>query len=283
MKPQIPLCNSTMCQRMCMGTFVMTLVANWVFGCTIPVNIVALVTIVILGIGMLGTMSHLGKPGRFLGALRNPTSHLSLEMLTCIPVGICYLILGLNGLVYAMPEAAVLVLEVIGLVASVAFIWVTALAYRMKARPAWDNVFTPLNFMLTFLSGGAFGAVFAAIAADGSVPVGLLATCAVLFVAAMACQLFFTYFVSRVGYRIDVHAFGPETRGVYSAWVALGVVVPVIGVALLFAMPDSLVIAAVLMLCYAASLALWQAFFFMTGKEVWYFPQYEKDLSPAYF
>ena len=272
-----------MCQRMCMGTFVMTLVANWVFGCAIPINIVALVTIVILGIGMLGTMSHLGKPGRFLGALRNPTSHLSLEMLTCIPVGICYLILGLNSLLYTMPEAAVMVLEVIGLVASVAFIWVTALAYRMKARPAWDNVFTPLNFMLTFLSGGAFGAVFAAILADGEVPVGLLATCAVLFVAAMACQLVFTYFVSRVGYRIDVHAFGPETRGVYSAWVVLGVVVPVVGVALLFAMPNSLMVAGVLMLCYAISLALWQAFFFLTGKEVWYFPQYEKDLSPAYF
>lgn len=283
MKPQIPLCNSTMCQRMCMGTFVMALVANAVFGCAIPMNIVALVTIVILGIGMLGTMSHLGKPGRFLGALRNPTSHLSLEMLTCIPVGICYLAIGLDGLLYALPDVALTVLEIIGLVASVAFIWVTAMAYRMKARPAWDNVFTPLNFMLTFLSGGAFGAVLAAVLADGAAPLGLLVTCAVLFVIATACQLFFTYFVSRVGYRIDVAPFGPETRGVYSAWLVFGVAVPVIGLAVAFAMPASLPLAAVLTISYALSLALWQAFFFIAGKEVWFFPQYEKDLSPAYY
>lgn len=283
MRPQIPLCNSTMCQRMCMGTFVMALVANWVFGCAIPMNIVALVTIVILGIGMLGTMSHLGKPGRFLGALRNPTSHLSLEMLTCIPVGICYLIIGANGLLYTMPEAALTVLEVIGLIASVAFIWVTALAYRMKARPAWDNVFTPLNFMLTFLSGGAFGSLFAAVLADGAAPVGLLVTTIVLFVAATACQLFFTYFVSRVGYRIDVAPFGPETRGVYSAWLILGVVVPIIGLAMAFALVDFWPLFAIVMVSYAISLALWQAFFFIAGKEVWFFPQYEKDLSPAYY
>lgn len=272
-----------MCQRVCMGTFTMSLVANWLFGMALPMNVVSLVTIAVLGVGMLGTMSHLGKPGRFLGALRNPTSHLSLEMLTCIPVGVSYLVIGLDGFAYQLPQEALLVVEVIGLVASVLFIWVTAKAYRMKARPAWDTPFTPLNFMFTFLAAGAFGACFTAAACGQVMTVSFLALTAVLLAMAVAGQLFFTYYVGRVGYRVDVQAFGEETRTLYGAWLVLGVVVPIIALIVLFAVPASVVAAGIALISYAVSLALWQAFFFVTGKEVWTFPQYEKDLSPNYF
>ena len=34
---------------------------------------------------------------------------------------------------------------------------------------------------------------------------------------------------------------------------------------------------------YAASLAIWYALFFISGKEVWYLPQYDMDLNPNYF
>lgn len=266
-----------------MGTFTMALVANWLFGMALPMNIVSLVTIAVLGVGMLGTMSHLGKPGRFLGALRNPTSHLSLEMLTCIPVGVSYLVIGLDGIAYQMPQGALFAVEVVGLVASVLFIWLTAKAYRMKARPAWNTPFTPLNFMFTFLAAGSFGACFTAAACGQVLPVSFLALTAVLLAVAVAGQLFFTYYVGRVGYRVDVQAFGEETRTLYSAWLVLGVAVPVVALIVLFVDPASLAAAAVALLSYAASLALWQAFFFITGKEVWTFPQYEKDLSPNYF
>ena len=42
-------------------------------------------------------------------------------------------------------------------------------------------------------------------------------------------------------------------------------------------------VATVATVSYAAGLALWQAFFFISGKEVWYFPQYDMDLNPNYF
>lgn len=283
MSPQIPLCNSTMCQRMCMGTFTMVLLANWLFGLHTPMNVVALVTIVILGIGMLGSTTHLGKPGRMLGVLRNPTSHLTLETLTCIPTGIAYLLIAGNGFVYSLSASAELVLEVIGLIASVAFIWVTARAYRLKARPAWNTVFTPINFMLTYLAGGSMGACFAIVATGQVLPGAFLALAAVLFAGAIAGQLFYTYYVGRVGYHIDVKAFGEETRGIYTGWLVLGLAVPAACLGVLFALPGNVSVAAIGMLSYAVSLLLWQAFFFITGKEAWYFPQYDKNISPDYF
>lgn len=270
-----------MCQRLCMGTFSIALIANWLFGMNLNISIIALVTIVILALGMLGTMSHLGKPGRFLNALKNPTSHLTLEMLTCIPVGICYLILGFDGILYALPGDAAFVIEVIGLLASILFIWVTAMAYRMKARPAWDTVFTPINFMLEYVSAGCLGACFFAVVFGQSIPMPFLVTSSVLLCASLAGQLFYTYYVGHVGYRVDIKPFGEECKGYYAAWLVLGLVIPVVCLALLFAFPSSLAVGAVLVASEAASLVIWQCFFFLSGKEVWFFPQYEKNLVPT--
>lgn len=99
----------------------------------------------------------------------------------------------------------------------------------------------------------------------------------------VAGRLFFAYYVGRVGYRVDVKAFGEETRTLYGAWLVLGAALPVAALIVLFIDPSSVVVAAVALLSYVASLALWQAFFFIAGKEVLTFPQYEKDLSPNYF
>ncbi len=281
MRPQYPLCVSTMCQRLCMGTFSIALIANWLFGMFLPMNVIALITIALLALGMLGTMSHLGKPGRFLNALKNPTSHLTLEMITCIPVGICYLAIGLNGLLYAMPSTVLVILEVVGLLASVLFIWVTARAYRMKARPAWNTVFTPLNFMLEYVSAGCLGTCFFAVLFGGQIPVAFLVMTAVLLAASLAGQLFYTYYVGRVGYRVDVKPFDGESMGFYTAWIVSGFVVPVISLALLFAFPSNVLLGTVLVLSEAFSLVMWQCFFFISGKEVWFFPQYEKNLVPT--
>lgn len=270
-----------MCQRLCMGTFTMALIANWLFGMNLNIPVIALATIIMLGLGMLGTMSHLGKPGRFLNAMKNPTSHLTLEMLTCVPVGICYLVIGLHGLLYTLPETALLAVEVIGLLASVLFIWVTALAYRMKARPAWNTVFTPLNFMLEYVSAGCLGACFFATVFGQPIPLAFLVTTAVLLAASLAGQLFYTYYVGHVGYHVDIKPFGEECKGFYTAWLVFGLVMPVACLALLFAFPASLPLGAVLVCSEALSLVVWQCFFFLSGKEVWYFPQYDKNLVPT--
>lgn len=264
-----------------MGTFSMSLIAVWLFGMNLDIQIVALATIIMLGCGMLGTMSHLGKPGRVLNAAKNPTSHLTLEMLTCFPVGICYLVLGFDGILYTLPQAAILPLEVVSLLCSILFIWVTALAYRMHARPAWDTVFTPLNFMLQFVSAGCLGTCFFSTVFGQAIPLPFLVTTAVLLAASLAGQLFYTYYVGHVGYHVDIKPFGEECKGYYTAWLVLGLVIPVIGLALLFAFPSSLLLGTVLLVSEALSLIMWQCFFFISGKVVWYFPQYDKDLVPT--
>ena len=82
---------------------------------------------------------------------------------------------------------------------------------------------------------------------------------------------------------MDVKALGEESRGVYSGWLLLGVAVPLVCLAALLALPASVPAAALATVSYAASLALWQALFFISGKEVWYLSQYDMDLNPNYF
>lgn len=282
MKPQAPLVFSTMCQRVSMGTFIMALACIYLFDMALPINVVALVTIVILGVGMLGTMSHLGKPGRFLNSFNNPRSHLTQEGILTIVVGLCYVAIGGDGLVYSLPEGVLPVLEVIGAVSSVLYIYVTAMAYRMKARPAWDTFATPMNFILTFLSAGAMGAYAFATVLGVSVPLSFLVVIAVLFVASVAGQLYFTNYVGHVGNRVDVDPFDGEYRTFYVPWLITGIAIPLVALIIAFVMPDSAVVSIVLLLSEAVSLICWQAFFFLSGREVWYFPQYDKDLSPNY-
>ena len=164
-----------------------------------------------------------------------------------------------------------------------AFVWVTALAYQLEARSAWVSVFTPLNFMLTFLSAGTVGACFFAAAFTHELSVALLAATAILLAASWAGQLMFTYYVAHVGYHVDVHPFMPESRVPYALWLTFGVALPAVLLAGLIAGSASVVWKTVGLAGVAVGLIAWQAFFFITGKEVWYFPQYDKNLSPDYF
>lgn len=283
MKPQIQLVFSTMCQRLSMGTFIMSLVGVYAFGIDIPMNWVALVTIAVLGVGMLGTMTHLGKPGRFLNSFSNLGSHLTQEAICTMFVGVSYLLVGIDGIFVDLPEGLVRTMMAVGVVASVAFIWISAVTYQMGARPAWNTVATPVNFLLTFLSIGTMGASLFATVGGAVVPVPFLAMLAIFTVASVAGQLFYVQFVSHVGYRVDIDVFKGETRPYFLAWLVAGVVVPAAAITALFAFPGSALLAAILVVSDAASLLAWQALFFLCGKEVWYFPQYEKDLSPDYF
>ena len=283
MKVQYPLVISTLSQRFAMGAYCFGLIAAYVFGLEVDIPLLALVSIVCLGVGMSCSALHLGRPKRILNTFANPSSHLTREMF-CVPlVGIPYVLVGCNGWLYTMPDAVTYVLQAIGFAASLLFIWVTAKAYQMPARPAWRGAGTTANFCLTFLAAGSVAAAAFMAATDVVVSVPYVGMMFALFLAAIMGQFSFIWQMGRVGYGAEVHPRDPEVAPTFRVWLAFGVAAPVVlGFAMLFVQASALVAATFAV--YLVDIFLWQSFFFLCGRDVQFFPQYpEAPMNPNYF
>ncbi|MDR1184562.1 MAG: hypothetical protein LBK67_07175, partial [Coriobacteriales bacterium] len=275
MKPQFPLVFSTLCQRVSMGAYALGMVAIYLFGMDIAFGWLTLVALVVLGAGMLGSMAHLGRPARFLNTFANMKSHLSQEGLLVFVVGVLFIAVGIDGWLAVYPSTIALALRTVALLAALAFIVTTALAYHMPSRPAWKSYSTPITFLLTWLSIGAVSVLAWATVSGVDVSAGFYWLTAALMAAAVLGQAYYVFYVGNVGYRIDVRPLADEYRVVFVSWVVLGVVVPALIMVVIIAMGGNVALAIALFVFSASALCVWQAFFFLCGKEIWYFPDYD--------
>ena len=76
-----PLVISTACQRVGLGMFLCAFLADLCFGLGLPLNLVALATLALLGVGGIASIFHLQTPSRFFNAFSNFKSHLTQEAL----------------------------------------------------------------------------------------------------------------------------------------------------------------------------------------------------------
>lgn len=283
MRPQYPLVISTMAQRFAMGAYCFGLVARYVFGLSLDISLLALVSLVALALGMSASALHLGKPGRILNTFANPTSHLSKEMF-CVPlVGVAYVLVALDGYAYALPAAVATIVQVVGLLASFLFIWVTAFAYLMPARPAWRTIGTPVTFILTFFSAGSIAAAAFMACTGVAVSTGYLVLTLILVLVALAGQAVFIFAMGRVGFGANVHPREDYIRPTFVAWLFIGAVLGTFFAAVQVAMPTSAFIG-ITFVVYLIGIFVWQCFFFLCGKDVQFFPQYaDAPMNPNYF
>jgi anaerobic dimethyl sulfoxide reductase subunit C (anchor subunit) len=283
MKPQYPLVISTLAQRFAMGAYCFGLIALYVFGLEVNISLLSLVALVSLGLGMSAAGGHLGKPGRILNTFANPSSHLTKEMF-CVPfVGLPYLIVGLNTYLFTLPQTVIWVLEAVGFVASLVFIWVTAVAYLMPARPAWRTVGTPLTFCLTFLSAGAVAGAAFMVCTGVAVSVPYLIMTCILIALAIVGQILFIVYMGHVGFGADVHPLEDYIRPTFFAWLVFGAVAPLVLSIIQIVAPGMILIMTTFVV-YLVGISIWQCFFFLCGKDVKFFPQYpDAPMNPDYF
>lgn len=117
---------------------------SWVF---------PLICLVLLGIGMLGVLVHLGHPERFLNALANPSAMITQEAYWSIPFGCLLLVDALLLKIKGSDNRAV---SIIGSVLGLGLICVTSLAYFTSYGVAgWPEVPTLLLFVIGDLAMGA--------------------------------------------------------------------------------------------------------------------------------
>lgn len=119
-----------------------------------------LVCIVLLGLGLLATLAHLGQPMRFVNGMANPASMISQESYWAIGFGIVMVI----DLVLAKVKGvAVAPVRWIGALVGFGLMVVTGLAYYdCTFLPAWATAVTvPLFVVGDLLMGAGLALVFA--------------------------------------------------------------------------------------------------------------------------
>ncbi len=112
-----------------------------------------LVCIALLGAGLLGVLGHLGRPGRFLLALSNPSSMIAEEAYWSIALGVLMLVdLVLSARKGESPRAA----RILAAVAALGLMCIMANAYFTSyGNPAWAAWPTPVLFVAGDLGMGA--------------------------------------------------------------------------------------------------------------------------------
>lgn len=150
----------------------------------------------LMGIGFLASMMHLGSPLRAMNALnRIGASPLSNE----IALGSLFFAVGglwwLVTVLGKMPVTVGKIWLVISMVLGVIFVWATSRVYQIDTVPTWHGGFTTASFFLTMLLGGPLlaalllrlartsfnGATFASLSVAA-----LLATVAVIVLQALS-------------------------------------------------------------------------------------------------
>lgn len=153
----LPLLIFTTCGGVAAGAYVMSALSqalalgepaaqgakSWLF---------PLVCVVLLGVGLLGTLAHLGQPLRFMNGMSNPASMVSQESYWSIAFGIVMLA---DGLLAKFKGSSPAALRWIGAALGCGLMVVMGLAYHQCAFiPAWTGAITLPVFIVGDLAMG---------------------------------------------------------------------------------------------------------------------------------
>lgn len=193
-----------------------------------------LVCIVLLGLGLCGTLAHLGHPERFLNAMANPTSMIAEEAYWSMAFGVLMVI---DAVLCKVKGSAPVAVRVLGAIAAIGLMCVTANAYfTMHGNPVWTSSATLALFVVGDVAmGAAMAACFRVELAShktfAGAAIAVLVLCAAS-IAAIAAQF--------AGYGFDMTPFiiglvvGPAAGVVVYALTMTGKLAPKIGAPLGF-------------------------------------------------
>ncbi|CQR72183.1 DMSO reductase anchor subunit (DmsC) [Sporomusa ovata DSM 2662] len=290
MKIQFPLIFSTVAQRISLGMYVISLFCIKMWGLEIHLPLVAIIALGFYVMGILASSAHLGRPTRLINSFANPSSHLTQEAILSPLAGFFLFLVAINGFDFSKLGLDFLpiiqlgsmqtMVEMLAAFFCILFCISTALVYQLFARPAWKTRMVSINFFISFLAVGSAGAYALASLTDVQGLQNLFNLCIALQFINVIANICYTIYVSRLSYGVAVNVFNDEFAGLYKTWIATGAIVP----AILFCLSafygiNSWVLLAGSIIC---SLAAWQAFFFLCGKQIKFFPQYKQDLKTIF-
>lgn len=265
---------STTCQRLGLGFYLFSLIASSFLGMALPMNTIAIIALVLLGIGGLASAFHLGRPGRFFNAFSNFSSHLTQEAAITPFLGIALLLSGANGYFLEIGSFIYWIAAVL----AVMFLVSTGLVYQLTARPAWNTKMVLGIFLLTAAQIGAISTMAAGFLFLGSVSMGLVVLTAIMIILCALIQFKFINRLKTVGYGVDINIQDDAYKSEYNVWLFIGTIALAICTLIAgFAGIGILAFAGVI--CSLIGIAEWTILFYKVAHKVKMFPMYKVDLN----
>lgn len=266
MKPQYPLVFSTLLIRLAVGVIIVhiimamggtTVVSDW---------IVAVFSICCVIVGVILSMTHLGKPQRFLNSFANPKSMLTLEAYF-IPALIGGMFLLAIGSYFNLPGWLIVIGKIGTVLFGLILIYVTAKVYHLKARPSWSTALVVYEFFLSAICLGLLGYI-------GLVPFfGKMAGAGMLYLTAIAMIVLIAELVVTLYYRHYVKVVSKSAAEVlrdsssqFYLWICLGIALPLLICG--FTLITREIYEAVVFICFMSfflGALFWRALFFKTS------------------
>jgi DMSO reductase anchor subunit len=268
---------STTFQRFSLGTFLCCFIATKFMGLSLPMNVIALITLICLGVGGIASAFHLGRPKRFFNAFANLGSHLTQEALITPFLGIALLACSVDHWLINIGPAIDIIYWIAVLLALL-FLISTGLVYHLSSRPAWNTYLVLIVFLLTAAEAGAITTLAIALSYGLAVSAGLSFLAILAYALCLVFQLAFLNRLKTVGYGVDVFVTHEPYKTMFVFWLIFGLVLA--GIALIFAVAlNSAIFAYVSVIAAVAGIVFWTVLFFNVGLKVKMFPMYTVDLN----
>ena len=230
MKPQYPLVFSSLLIRMGVGIMVTHIVMSFAYSPIIADGLVAVFSMALVGLGIVVSMLHLGRPNRFLHAFYNLSSPLTWEAILT-PL----LLAGMFAIAAGSYLDGMAWLQVIGKIGTVVFgillIYDIAKVYHLKARPSWSTPLVVYEFFLSAVCMGILGYVGIVPFFGKAMNAGLLylsGLALIVLAAEFAVTLYYRHFVKSISQTAS-EALQEKTALVqYGLWLGLGLAIPFI-------------------------------------------------------
>ncbi len=195
---ELPLLLFTVLTGLSAGGFVMSTVFGFVSKNGRRSWLFSLVCLVLLGLGMICVLFHLGRPERFMNAFANPTAGITLEAYCSIAFGILLLI---DAALLKAGKAKGMILPIVASICGAALLAVTAYAYFTSYGVApWMSPSTFFQFILGDLAlGSVFSLAFNASLRARENTVIAVVLIALFIIAALSEAAVFSQFPVQLG------------------------------------------------------------------------------------
>jgi DMSO reductase anchor subunit len=230
MKPQYPLVFSSLLIRMGVGIMVTHIVMSFAYNPIVADGLVAVFSMALVGLGIVISMLHLGRPNRLLHAFYNLSSPLTWEAILT-PL----LLASMFAIAVSSYLGGIEWLGITGKIGTVLFgiliIYNIAKVYHLKARPSWSTPLVVYEFFLSAVCMGILGYVGIVPFFGKAMNAGLLFLSGLALIALLAefgITIYYRHFVKNISQTAS-EALQEKTALVqYGLWMGLGLGIPFI-------------------------------------------------------
>lgn len=279
MPVQYPLIVSTLCQRLSLGVYSVSLLAAYLWGMKLNLPDIAAVALIIFSTGLLASLVHLGRPQRMMNSFSNPKSRLTQEGLVAPIVALLLFLQAIDGRFVQFSPSILSMIQLLAVVASIAFILATGLVYQLFARPAWKTKLVSINFFLSYLTLGTVGTYAIAVFENLKDANLLLYLVGVSTSLTLLGQIYYLIYVGKLKYGVAIEILNQDYMTSFIGWLITGVIGPIGLLTYLLYSGPSTITAIALLVSSVLGLVFWRMFFFLAAKEIKFFPQYSADMT----